>query len=151
MIGAGREVEKRPDGSSAFAEHRSRSQFESMIAVNRTLITAQQPTDAKPGSLEKIAVLRLRAAWGIPLWHPDDAQLADRRTGRGHRKRTTPRSRSCATATVVPAPVGADLHSQGFAERRRNSISNLPGAGPKTTDELIVAREALKNCCLSDC
>lgn len=29
-------------------------------------------TDAPPGSVEKIEVLRYRAAHGLPLWHPND-------------------------------------------------------------------------------
>lgn len=31
-----------------------------------------QPTDAAPGSPEKIAVLHARALAGFPLWHPSD-------------------------------------------------------------------------------
>lgn len=30
------------------------------------------PTDAAPGSLEKVRVLRQRAEYGLPLWHPGD-------------------------------------------------------------------------------
>jgi hypothetical protein len=36
------------------------------------------PTDALPGTPEKIAVLAWRASEGLALWHPDDA-LLDRR------------------------------------------------------------------------
>jgi hypothetical protein len=31
-----------------------------------------QPTSARAGSPEKIAILRWRMERGIPLWHPDD-------------------------------------------------------------------------------
>jgi hypothetical protein len=31
-----------------------------------------EPTDALPGSVEKIAVLAYRAEMGLPLWHRDD-------------------------------------------------------------------------------
>ncbi len=34
------------------------------------------PTQAKPGSPEKIAVLAERVRQGVALWHPDDATLA---------------------------------------------------------------------------
>lgn len=34
------------------------------------------PTDAPPGSLEKVAVLSERAALGQDLWHPHDATFA---------------------------------------------------------------------------
>ena len=40
--------------------------------------TAGQPTDALPGSEEKVAVLAERARLGLSLWHPLDATL-DRR------------------------------------------------------------------------
>lgn len=33
------------------------------------------PTDAAPGSLEKIAVLQERASSGLALWHPLDAPM----------------------------------------------------------------------------
>ncbi len=33
------------------------------------------PTDALPGSEEKIRVLAERARLGLPLWHPLDARL----------------------------------------------------------------------------
>ena len=33
-----------------------------------------EPTDARPGSPEKLAVLARRAAAGKELWHPDDAK-----------------------------------------------------------------------------
>lgn len=36
------------------------------------LAPPSQPTDAQPGSQEKIEVLRQRAAAGVPLWHPGD-------------------------------------------------------------------------------
>jgi hypothetical protein len=36
------------------------------------------PTQALPGTLEKIAVLEQRASLGQELWHPDDAPM-DRR------------------------------------------------------------------------
>jgi len=39
---------------------------------------ATQPTDALPGSLEKILVLRRRAELRQELWHPDDAPLGGR-------------------------------------------------------------------------
>jgi hypothetical protein len=34
------------------------------------------PTDAVPGSEEKVRVLMLRAEKGVSLWHPDDADRA---------------------------------------------------------------------------
>lgn len=33
-----------------------------------------EPTDARPGTPEKLAVLAHRAAAGNELWHPDDAK-----------------------------------------------------------------------------
>ena len=30
------------------------------------------PTDARPGSAEKVALLAARAKAGVDLWHPDD-------------------------------------------------------------------------------
>jgi len=40
---------------------------------------ALQPTDALPGTPEKVAVLQERARLGLSLWHPLDATLARRR------------------------------------------------------------------------
>jgi hypothetical protein len=37
-----------------------------------------EPTNAAPGSAEKVAVLERRARLGVSLWHPKDA-LLDRR------------------------------------------------------------------------
>ena len=34
-----------------------------------------RPTDALPGSPEKVAVLEQRARLGVSLWHPDDAPM----------------------------------------------------------------------------
>jgi hypothetical protein len=34
-----------------------------------------QPTDALPGSPEKVAVLEERARLGVSLWHPLDAPM----------------------------------------------------------------------------
>jgi hypothetical protein len=36
------------------------------------MLPTDQPTDAPPGSLEKIEVLRSRVEIGAPLWHPKD-------------------------------------------------------------------------------
>jgi hypothetical protein len=36
---------------------------------------AAQPTNALPGTAEKVAVLMERARLGVSLWHPDDATL----------------------------------------------------------------------------
>ena len=36
-----------------------------------------EPTDALPGSAEKIAVLRMRLELGQSLWHPEDPFLGD--------------------------------------------------------------------------
>ena len=36
------------------------------------LKTDFRPTEALPGSLEKLEVLAQRVALGLPLWHPDD-------------------------------------------------------------------------------
>ncbi len=30
------------------------------------------PTDALPGSTEKLSILKQRLQLGLPLWHPDD-------------------------------------------------------------------------------
>ena len=30
------------------------------------------PTDARPGSIQKVAILRMRYLLGLPLWHIDD-------------------------------------------------------------------------------
>lgn len=35
------------------------------------------PTDALPGSPEKVAVLEWRVAHGYRLWHPDDSRVAE--------------------------------------------------------------------------
>jgi hypothetical protein len=35
-------------------------------------IDPRRPTEARPGSPEKIEVLRQRNASGLPLWHPQD-------------------------------------------------------------------------------
>ncbi len=40
---------------------------------NRSRIPPAAPTDALPGTPEKIAVLHKRARLGMELWHPDDA------------------------------------------------------------------------------
>jgi hypothetical protein len=37
---------------------------------------AAQPTNALPGSPEKVAVLAERARLGLSLWHPLDARLS---------------------------------------------------------------------------
>ncbi|MHB1425717.1 MAG: hypothetical protein ACYC3I_21320 [Gemmataceae bacterium] len=34
-----------------------------------------QPTEALPGSQEKVAILEERARLGVSLWHPDDAPM----------------------------------------------------------------------------
>ncbi len=36
------------------------------------------PTDARPGSVEKLEVLAQRAADGVHLWHPEDFVLNQR-------------------------------------------------------------------------
>lgn len=33
-----------------------------------------EPTEAMPGTLEKVEVLRQRAEAGVQLWHEDDAE-----------------------------------------------------------------------------
>lgn len=35
-------------------------------------VDPRQATEARPGSAEKIEVLRQRNAAGLPLWHPQD-------------------------------------------------------------------------------
>lgn len=40
------------------------------------------PTDAAPGSVRKIEVLRYRALHGCPLWHPEDQKNCDAETQR---------------------------------------------------------------------
>jgi hypothetical protein len=37
------------------------------------------PTSAAPGTAAKVAVLAERVERNLPLWHPDDAKLADYR------------------------------------------------------------------------
>jgi hypothetical protein len=44
----------------------------------RPVKPATHPTDALPGSLEKILVLMRRAELRQELWHPDDAPLGGR-------------------------------------------------------------------------
>jgi hypothetical protein len=44
----------------------------------RKVKPALQPTDARPGSPEKILVLGRRAELGQELWHPDDATWEER-------------------------------------------------------------------------
>jgi hypothetical protein len=41
----------------------------------RSSALAAEPTDALPGTPEKVAVLEERARLGLSLWHPDDATL----------------------------------------------------------------------------
>lgn len=41
----------------------------------RHVVPAAGPTDALPGSLEKVLVLKQRARRGEELWHPNDATL----------------------------------------------------------------------------
>ncbi len=43
-----------------------------------TDIAADEPTTALPGSIEKIAILKARAQFCLPLFHPDDF-VPDRR------------------------------------------------------------------------
>ena len=47
--------------------------------VQRSLFdeTEPEPTDAMPGSWEKLQVLIERAANGQELWHPDDRLIYD--------------------------------------------------------------------------
>jgi hypothetical protein len=45
---------------------------------NYSHIEPPEPTCARPGTPEKVAVLERRALLGVSLWHPDDAP-ADRR------------------------------------------------------------------------
>lgn len=48
-----------------------------------------KPTDALPGSEEKVRVLEQRAAAGVVLWHPDDAKAVGETNG------TAPMVASC--------------------------------------------------------
>jgi hypothetical protein len=43
----------------------------------RVLKTDFRPTEALPGSYEKLEVLAQRVASGLPLWHPDDRRVFD--------------------------------------------------------------------------
>lgn len=57
---------------------RPRTLFEAIALfcdANRAVFVPRglpEPTDAQPGSAEKIRVLRARLAAGLELWHPDD-------------------------------------------------------------------------------
>jgi hypothetical protein len=42
---------------------------------NGETILASKPTDALPGTPEKVAVLEERARLGLSLWHPLDAPM----------------------------------------------------------------------------
>ena len=42
---------------------------------NGTAPLPAEPTDAEPGSAEKVAVLERRAALGVSLWHPADPRI----------------------------------------------------------------------------
>jgi hypothetical protein len=42
---------------------------------NGSTLSAPQPTDALPGSADKVRVLIARRQMGLDLWHPLDAQL----------------------------------------------------------------------------
>ena len=42
---------------------------------NGRTATAARPTDAVPGTAEKVAVLEERARLGLSLWHPHDAPM----------------------------------------------------------------------------
>jgi hypothetical protein len=42
---------------------------------NGGTVTAARPTDAGPGTPEKVAVLEERARLGLSLWHPLDAPM----------------------------------------------------------------------------
>ena len=54
-------------------QHPSTSKFARRGFVNQTAKLDCEPTDALPGSPEKMAVLRERSKAGQRLWHPDDA------------------------------------------------------------------------------
>lgn len=61
---------KRARRARNLAEHYTRFRSEEVRAfVPHGL---PEPTQAPPGSAEKIAVLRARLAAGLELWHPDD-------------------------------------------------------------------------------
>ena len=45
-------------------------------SFNRRVSLPPAPTEAPPGSPEKVAVLELRASLGQSLWHPDDASMS---------------------------------------------------------------------------
>lgn len=49
-----------------------------LYRVRRRVQPATHPTEALPGSLEKILVLMRRAELRQELWHPDDAPLGGR-------------------------------------------------------------------------
>lgn len=42
------------------------------VAKKKKVLNYYEPTDAPPGTAEKITVLRDRAANRLPLWHPED-------------------------------------------------------------------------------
>lgn len=54
--------------------HRMRSPQEMIYGTDPDSIDLSDflPTDALPGSAEKIEVLRQRNELGLPLWHPND-------------------------------------------------------------------------------
>ena len=47
----------------------------------RVLKTEFRPTEALPGSNEKLEVLAQRVAMGLPLWHPDDRCVLEKVEG----------------------------------------------------------------------
>ena len=42
------------------------------VDFRRYGVNPESPTEAKPGSPEKVAMLAARYAAGLPLWHDDD-------------------------------------------------------------------------------
>jgi hypothetical protein len=57
------------DGEVGFAEYEGLFDEEDFIALG---INPAQPTNAKPGSDDKVLMLAARYAAGLPLWHDSD-------------------------------------------------------------------------------
>jgi len=65
------EVEEQEEGESGvgFPEYDGLFEEEDFIALG---INPSQPTNAKPGSDDKVMMLAARYAVGLPLWHESD-------------------------------------------------------------------------------
>ena len=69
-----------------------------MKSTLKSILLPFAPTDALPGSEEKVQVLARRARLRQPLWHPLDATLAGARSG----SRPAELARDATRAEEVP-------------------------------------------------